>query len=1320
MKRTTTFVGMALGALALTIACNDQPVAPPGAERPGVNLLSSVSSSDFQQCANADPGPNCHWINSVLNAEKSQYAEGEAIAERFGLHGLSTAAGQDEHTLVFKYGFLKGNPPDHHGNYDLIVGYDATLGSTVANVCLGETAPVTAFCTGSALKPAFAGTNHTAAVIPLAKFTNSIAPNSFMSPYKPIIEAAYASFLAANPGGIRFDVFGGEVVSFGDVVYTLGGSDILATFTVTFKAYPVAQGDVLLAWGGRFASSVEWGAGHGAAGQSGSPFHFKMESISDYVTSKGVTTLQTIGIGALGNNVSGNVVQIAPPSLGITKTPASQTVSAGSPFSWTVTLSNTGAGPASNAVINDNLPTIAGVTYALGAGSDATCSLTNNVLECGPKDLLTGESMIAVIDATTTAGQGCGAGTVTNTATGQATGTTTVQAQATVTLECGSLSLAKTPTSQTVDAGQPFSWTVTLTNAGPGTAFNAVINDNLPVVTGITYALDASSDATCSLAANVLECGTKDLAKDATLVAKINATTTPTTAVCAAGTITNTATGQADGSTAIQSQATVVLDCGSLSITKTPVSQTIDAGQPFSWTVTLTNAGPGSALAAVINDNLPAVDGIVYSLDASSAASCSLTAGVLECGPTDLAKDATIVAKINATTTPTTALCTAGTITNTATGDATALSQVTAQANVTFQCGSLSITKTPASQTIDAGQPFSWTVTLKNDGPGGAVAAVINDTPPAVSGIVYSLDASSDATCSLTAGVLECGPSALAKDATIVAKINATTSVTAAVCAAGTITNTATGDATALSQVTAQATVTLNCPDLQITKTPDEEGDDGYEVSPGGTATFKIEVKNIGAGVATNVLITDPLPNGVLEWTPDQTECSVTSGSLSCSGGDLATLAAGASFIVNVSAEIPTDYLVPTGTGNAVAPLVASDGNLAAPGTEVDWANAGIVCQTTGCKLDASGATDNSFGNGTKEDTPVPSVVTGSIPPNKSDLTRFYATSRKVAVSGSTHDFLYLAWERVQDPSGTTNMDFEINQNPTTQLSTNGVTVDRKAGDVLIKYDLSRGGTNPTLGFHRWVTAATADGKTPAQACQASNTFPCWGKVQAIGVGAFQASINSAQELDPIPPPVDGRTLSARTFGEAGIDLQGSGIFQPGVCLNFGSAYLKSRSSDSFTAAVKDFVAPVTLSVQVCQNKLLNNTASAAADGLAAESDDGQIKVVAPTASLFTDPANVRFAQAGVAGTLPTGAVSTGAVSTGVVSTGVGTASVASAGVASINFVPAVAAFDAGGRSEVRRAGRTPARAAERVGRGEPRRAQPLRATSDGHGSVAT
>src|SRR5262245_18479007 len=52
-----------------------------------------------------------------------------------------------------------------------------------------------------------------------------------------------------------------------------------------------------------------------------------------------------------------------------------------------------------------------------------------------------------------------------------------------------------------------------------------------------------------------------------------------------------------------------------------------------------------------------------------------------------------------------------------------------------------------------------------------------------------------------------------------------------------------------------------------------------------------------------------------------------------------------------------------------------------------DWANAPQLQTATDLP---TGQTDNSFGNGTKENSPVPTVVTGSIPNNKSDLTLFY------------------------------------------------------------------------------------------------------------------------------------------------------------------------------------------------------------------------------------------------------------------------------------------------------------------------------------------
>ena len=54
------------------------------------------------------------------------------------------------------------------------------------------------------------------------------------------------------------------------------------------------------------------------------------------------------------------------------------------------------------------------------------------------------------------------------------------------------------------------------------------------------------------------------------------------------------------------------------------------------------------------------------------------------------------------------------------------------------------------------------------------------------------------------------------------------------------------------------------------------------------------------------------------------------------------------------------------------------------------------------------------------------------------------------------------------------------------------------------------------------------------------------------------------------------------TFGEAAINLTKAGVFDPSVCTNFGSAFVKSRASDSFPASMKDFIAPIKVDVSNC------------------------------------------------------------------------------------------------------------------------------------------
>jgi hypothetical protein len=246
-----------------------------------------------------------------------------------------------------------------------------------------------------------------------------------------------------------------------------------------------------------------------------------------------------------------------------------------------------------------------------------------------------------------------------------------------------------------------------------------------------------------------------------------------------------------------------------------------------------------------------------------------------------------------------------------------------------------------------------------------------------------------------------------------------------------------------------------------------------------------------------------------------------------------------------------------------------NDGNLVVdtPG-DTDWANA--PHRVVGLDL-PSGTGDNAFGQGTKEDDPAVKVVTGSIPPNKNDLTRFYVGSE--FTSGS--NYLYLAWERLVN-IGAANMDLEINQKTQPDLTTAGAkALNRTAGDLLVTYDFSGSGT-PTLGLLRWVTSGAAS------QCFASNSLPCWGnRVDLSAAGEAEGAVNTTTITDPVPPN-NPRMLTTGLFGEAAINLTAAGVFPAGTCRAFGSAFLKSRASSSFPAEVKDFIAPQPVNISNC------------------------------------------------------------------------------------------------------------------------------------------
>lgn len=259
-------------------------------------------------------------------------------------------------------------------------------------------------------------------------------------------------------------------------------------------------------------------------------------------------------------------------------------------------------------------------------------------------------------------------------------------------------------------------------------------------------------------------------------------------------------------------------------------------------------------------------------------------------------------------------------------------------------------------------------------------------------------------------------------------------------------------------------------------------------------------------------------------------------------------------------AAVSSLVLVVAAGGAQLAPSTFEiDGNKnVTTGGNTDWLSPppNLVTQADS----TTGPTDESFTQGTKEDTAVPVLEFGSIPPNKSDLTEFQSAYETLSVGGAQHTFVYLNWTRT-NTLGSANMDFELNQSST--KSSNGVTPIRTAGDVLVAYDFASGGSNVSVRVSKWITSG---------ACEANGgKAPCWGPLSAdlSGNGAL-AAISADQK-----------------FGELAIDLQAANLVGTTDCIGFASGYLKSRSSDAFTAALKDFVPPANVNIVTCQPQVI-------------------------------------------------------------------------------------------------------------------------------------
>ena len=328
-----------------------------------------------------------------------------------------------------------------------------------------------------------------------------------------------------------------------------------------------------------------------------------------------------------------------------------------------------------------------------------------------------------------------------------------------------------------------------------------------------------------------------------------------------------------------------------LVIAKTGVPDPVTEGNNITYTVTVTNNGPGDASSVSMVDTLAGL--LTYVSATPSQGSCTEASGVVTCSLGGIADGASATVTIVAGTpdVPDTTV-----VTNSATVSGAEPDPNEANNSVTLDTtivpagavlADLAVTKEGLFPTFTG--HLNYAITVTNNGPDDATGVVLTDTLPALVDFV-SADATVG-TCTHDTGVVTCDIGALANGAsseitisTLPPTVETDTDVT------NTVTVTAAEEDPTPGNNTASATTTIFPPvvdlSVSISSTPTEP----LVNEP---ITYDIGVSNTGGlipwATATGVVLTIELPPGItlVSVTPDQGSCNTVNGTITCTIGDI-------------------------------------------------------------------------------------------------------------------------------------------------------------------------------------------------------------------------------------------------------------------------------------------------------------------------------------------------------------------------------------------------------------------------------------------------
>ncbi len=487
------------------------------------------------------------------------------------------------------------------------------------------------------------------------------------------------------------------------------------------------------------------------------------------------------------------------------------------------------------------------------------------------------------------------------------------------------LSITKTVDLATALPGDPLTYTIVVSNAGPSDITGAAVSDIVPTdLTGASWTCTPLVGGACGAAGPVS--GDISTTVDLAVGGSVSFTLTGTVVPAATGTIVNTAdvtapAGASDPNPADNSASvsTAINPKADLSITKTDGNTTDTAGTSIQYSIVVTNNGPSTIQGAPVNDTLPpSLSGVTWTCTPSAFSACATASGSGDIATTvDLRSGATATFVVDAIIAPgfTGVLSNTATVTMPGAGiDPTPANNSATDTTTIVAEADLAVTKTDGTLVATPGGSTVYTVTVTNAGPSSVTGATVSDAVPAgATAINWTCTATAGSSCTASGGgsivdsisLLPGGQATYQVTVDISSAATGTLVNTASVVAPAGVTDAAPGNNSATDIDTLHPVA-----DLSITKT-----DGAVSAVPGTSVTYTVVVSNAGPSDAVGAAVADVLTASLV--APSWTCTGISGGTCTAAGAgniaDTVTLPAGASVTYTVTASVD-----PAATGSLV------------------------------------------------------------------------------------------------------------------------------------------------------------------------------------------------------------------------------------------------------------------------------------------------------------------------------------------------------------------------------------------------------------------